>query len=197
MKLLMNHFAEAPPIQQAQSKSQRRAWIYAAMTKCACLDNSVSPSARLERFYHTLEGLRDITPRELMNVFPPEKMYDGDKYECKDYFTTMEVITQHGIDTPLGDYVFEFLYDYMNRKTRQFVVRWINVIDDMRHADGLPSMIESFLESQGASVTMFRKITGADGRELAYNTQDGTIAVISTKKPRTPSWWKIIEGGQG
>ena len=45
----------------------------------------------------TLFGLASLflgrtTPRALMQIFPVDKVYSGDKYDCKDYFFTMETL---------------------------------------------------------------------------------------------------------
>ncbi len=44
-----------------------------------------------------------LTPREFMTIFPINKKFDGDKYQMKDYFSTMESIEEIGMDTVIGE----------------------------------------------------------------------------------------------
>ena len=43
--------------------------------------------------------MRQLTPREMMSMFPIEKEYDGEKFGCKDYFYTMEKLKDFDLDT--------------------------------------------------------------------------------------------------
>ena len=37
-----------------------------------------------------------IKLNNLIKIFPIDKTYDGDKWECKDYFFTMDVLKEKG-----------------------------------------------------------------------------------------------------
>lgn len=58
-----------------------------------------------------LEGL---TPRQVLGLFPIEKSYDGEKYQTKDYYSSMDVVNDLGIDIPLNNETTkEFLMECM------------------------------------------------------------------------------------
>ncbi|KNZ41376.1 hypothetical protein [Acetobacterium bakii] len=49
-----------------------------------------------------LNQICELTPAELLTIFPVTKSYDGAKYECKDYFNTMVALQAHGLHEPSG-----------------------------------------------------------------------------------------------
>ncbi|WP_318766604.1 hypothetical protein [Lactiplantibacillus carotarum] len=57
----------------------------------------VDPKERFEQMDEELTMLRNLTPRELLHVFPVDKTYDktGD---VKDYRTTMQFLRKYGMD---------------------------------------------------------------------------------------------------
>lgn len=48
-----------------------------------------------------LRLLEGLTPRQELGIFPIEKSFDGHKYGAKDYYSSMEVVNNLGIDMPL------------------------------------------------------------------------------------------------
>lgn len=80
-----------------------------------------------------------LTPRQFMNIFPITKTYDGAKYEIKDYFYVMDMINKKGIDTPIGDRIIDFLWDYLNRDTNMFLVKLTGLTSDIAQANGQPN----------------------------------------------------------
>lgn len=75
-----------------------------------------------------------LTPREFMNIFPITKDYDGCKHGVKDYFFTMNVIQNMGIDHVI-DKPYEFLFDYMNWDIQSYMCVWMKVVGRMFHAE--------------------------------------------------------------
>lgn len=141
-----------------------------------------------------LAHLASFTPRMLMQVFPPDKKYDGARYKCTDYFTTMEAVEAHGADVPLGEKAFEFLFDYDNRHIRKFVVQYLGAMSDMRKLQGGKGIMEEWFEGQG--MPLYYKGTDAYGREVMVNSQTGEASPIIKPKPRKPRWWRVIRGGE-
>lgn len=80
-----------------------------------------------------MAAIKLMTPRELTQMFPIAKEYDGDKYESKDYFYTMDAIENIGIDSALGTHenVINLLWDYTNHDISMFMVRWMGVVGDL------------------------------------------------------------------
>ena len=89
----------------------RRKGIRVLISVCRSFQERMECRMPLVLFDWIITQLRGITPRELLSVFPPTKTYDGERYQCKDYFTTMQAVHKHGLDVPLGDRTFEFLYE--------------------------------------------------------------------------------------
>lgn len=83
-----------------------------------------------------------LTPRQFLNTFPVRKTYDGKRYECKDYFSTMEMVSSLNMDKPIGDGIEDFLWDYMNSDTQIFTVTLMSLASDLMRASGKPGMLE-------------------------------------------------------
>lgn len=65
----------------------------------------------LKLILRLLEGL---TPRQVLGLFPIEKSYDGEKYQAKDYYSSIETVNNLGIDIPLNyETAKEFLMECM------------------------------------------------------------------------------------
>lgn len=98
-----------------------------------------------DTFYHfssILEIMQMITPATLMRIFPVEKRFDNE-LDWKDYFTTMAAVNKNGRHKLIKE-PFDFLWDYMNRDTRKFLVRFISVLNDFNQIHGNRGMIEEF-----------------------------------------------------
>lgn len=68
--------------------------------------NNITTFEKAEDFYNLVMGISDfiryLTPNEFMNIFSITKEYDGHKYECKDYFYTMEYLNTLKRDKSIG-----------------------------------------------------------------------------------------------
>lgn len=83
-----------------------------------------------------------LTPKQFMNTFPIRKEYDGDRYECKDYFYTKSKVDELNQDEPIGDKLDDLLWDYMNHDLQIFSVTMFGLMSDIMRAKGEPSMME-------------------------------------------------------
>lgn len=70
-----------------------------------------------------------LKPLELVEMFLVSKIYDGDKSQMKDYYSTMEVINGLNQDQPIGKKVFSLLWDYMNWTLRFFMVEIVSAVN--------------------------------------------------------------------
>ena len=158
-------------------------------------DKPIPPEERLQEMWRTIgytESLiSGLTPRELTRIFPITKDYDGHRYECKDYFTTIQMIDDIGLDIPIADNVDTFLFDYQNRFIRWFNVFKMGVCSDLRRYQGLPGVMESFLKEQG--ITTMRMMTDDDGRKFLYDPVKLTTYLVIKKRPR----YLTVVPGQG
>lgn len=90
-----------------------------------------------------------LTPNEFMNIFPISKVYDGDRYEIKDYYYTMDYINSMDKDKPIGDKTLEFLTEYINDDIDEFNLKLIMCVSHLRQHDGHLSLAEEFLAAVG------------------------------------------------
>lgn len=61
-----------------------------------------------------MDLLAKATPKEMIQMFPIHKEYDGKKWSQKDYFYTMEYLRSMDINKPIGDKIEDFLLHYYN-----------------------------------------------------------------------------------
>ena len=90
-----------------------------------------------------------VTPRELIKIFPIDKYYDGDKWQMKDYFSTMREIERLGIDKPIGENLIPLLMDYCNRELRSIIVQHTCLVSAYLRYQGKPGIAEQWADSIG------------------------------------------------
>ena len=65
-----------------------------------------TPFVCKENGFNMIDVLLGIIGRiklgNLIKIFPIDKTYDGDKWGCKDYFFTMDVLKEKGLDNAVG-----------------------------------------------------------------------------------------------
>lgn len=110
-------------------------------------------------YQFTINMLNKITPRQLMNIFPITKIYDGNKYESKDYFYSMDKCNKHGLDVPIGN-AFEFLWDYMNVDTGLFLVKYLSTLSDVRRLETGQGILETYAAENGIKTYRRKQING-------------------------------------
>src|SRR5699024_595090 len=123
------------------------------------LYESSNANEKLTLYQFLSELIDRITPRQLMTVFPIEKEYDGRKYEMKDYFYSIEKCKEHGLDVPIGN-SFDFLWDYHNRDTGGFIVKYMSTLSDVtKYATG-QGLMETYLAEIGVTTYTEKIIDG-------------------------------------
>lgn len=131
--------------------------------------------------------IASFTPRELMEIFPANKEYNGPKYGTKDYFSTMQAINNIGIDNKISGNVDDFLIDYNCCHTREFCVKEWCLLSKMRKMEGKKSLAEEFIdfaESQGKHITTYTEITGNNGKKVMINNDTGKSFNVKKKMPK-------------
>lgn len=121
----------------------------------------------------------------LIKIFPVDKIYDGDKWGCKDYFYTMDVLKEKGLDNAVGrDGVFDLMWDYMNKDLREVTVFFMSCMSAMYKKQTGVGIAEKFCEDNGiGSYTMNRE------NGLLIDNQSGEIAKVSN----TPSFMSVVK----
>jgi hypothetical protein len=60
-----------------------------------------------------LSSIGSLKPAELVNIFPIEKTYDGDRWGVKDYFYTRDYLNTLDPDKPIGENALDLCFGSM------------------------------------------------------------------------------------
>lgn len=158
------------------------------------LDRKTCPANDLFMLCESVaEALKQITPRELMQVFPPEKTYDGDKWQAKDYYSTMETVKAHGPDRAIGDGdANRFLWGYMNLDLMEFEVARMCSMSDLYRQQTGEGIMEKYFKEQGVK-TYTMHTDSSTGKQYIHDEETGEYSEV--KRPR-PCYLKIVNGGE-
>lgn len=154
--------------------------------------NEEDAKMQMDFMFSVLDMVSLLTPRELMQMFPVEKRYDGDKYQEKDYFYTMENLQGLNWDEGIRGQmdVFELLYDYQNIDLNLLMVEVMMSMSIMRQFQGGSGIMEEFIEEQGVTPHILHEKEG-----YLYDPATGKSQPVIKPKKRVPKWVKVIEGG--
>lgn len=130
-----------------------------------------------------------LTPRKFMQIFPIDKRYDGEKYDRKDYFFTLDKMKEHGLDKRIGKEgeVFSFLWDYENHIIRMFLVKYMSIIGWERQFQGGQDPFVEFMQKEGIPTYTFHEKDG-----YMVNNITGECTKISKPKKRIPKQFKLF-----
>lgn len=124
----------------------------------------------------------ELTPKELENIFPIKKWYDGDKYEWKDYYYTKEYLKKFDPDKPIGEKeAVSLLWEYQNIDINLFAVKVMGYMADMDHLRGRLSTTEQIL------------LDINKGQEVEREEVDGYGGTKHPTTDKIPSYLKIIK----
>lgn len=125
-----------------------------------------------------------LTLKNFVTTFPIDKTYDGAKWECKDYFSTMEVLSKMDWDKPIGrNELSELLWDYDNEDLRNAYVEFTTAMSAIYRAQTGKGIMERFCEDHGIPTYSVDRETG-----IMKNNQTGDIL-----KPKTVSHLHIVK----
>lgn len=106
-------------------------------------DEDLERSFQLYR--DVLGSLISITPRRFIGMFPVKKEFDGKDWGVKDYYTTMKMIEEIGMDEPIEE-PFDFLWDYWNWDTKRFLMNYLSVGSELSKRKTGTTPMEEFLK---------------------------------------------------
>lgn len=125
-----------------------------------------------------------LTLRNFVNTFPIDKDYDGAKWECKDYFYTMEVLSKMDWDKPIGrDELSELLWDYENNDLRHAYIEFTTAMSAIYRAKTGKGIAETWCDNMGIPTYTEDRETG-----IMKDNQTGDIM-----KPKKVSHIQIVE----
>lgn len=115
-----------------------------------------------------------LTLRNFVTTFPIDKTYNGAKWECKDYFYTMEVLSRMDWDKPIGrDKLSELLWDYENAELRHAYIEFTTAMSAIYRAQTGKGIAEQWCWDMGIPTYTVNKGTG-----IMKNNQTGDIVKV-------------------
>lgn len=105
--------------------------------------------------------LNCLTLRNFVTTFPIEKYYKGAKWEEKDYFYTMEVLSVMNWNEQISkDKLSELIWDYYNADLRHAYMEYTSAMSAIYKAQTGKGIMEKFLEDRGVPVYTMDKESG-------------------------------------
>lgn len=91
-----------------------------------------------------------IKLKNLVTTFPITKEYDGEKWQSKDYFYTMDVLSKMDWDKPLGrDKMSDLLWDYQNTDLRNVYIEYMCATSALYRAQTGKGIAEEWADDMG------------------------------------------------
>jgi hypothetical protein len=131
-----------------------------------------------------------LTYNEFIELFPIIKDYDGNKWECKDYYSTKEYLNKFDLNTKIGiDNIQELIFQYYNQDILNFGVYQMLIVDRISRYLGEKGILERFLDE----VDPEHKIdTYTYNKEHNYIQNNRTGKITKVHKQR-PDYLKVIK----
>lgn len=130
--------------------------------------------SKLDMISYIFNIISFLTPRNLVTTFPIEKIYDGDKWGCKDFFSTMEELSKFDWDKPLGkDSLLKLLWDYENKDLREVYLEYISDISAIYKSQTGKGIAEEWCDNMGIPTYTADKETG-----IIKNNSTGKISKL-------------------
>ncbi len=115
-----------------------------------------------------------INLKNFVTTFPITKDFNGHKWECKDYFYTMEVLSKMDWNMPIGrDKVFDFLWDYENNDLRNVCVEYMCAMSKLCQSQTGKGITEQWFEDMGIGTYTVDKESG-----IVKDNQTGNIVKL-------------------
>lgn len=150
------------------------------------IDSHEGLLAKFKLIGEVKEVISELTPRELMTVFPISKEYKGKKHGTKDYFSTMKAVNEIGIDTKIGDDVSELLFEYHDwNDVFEFVVTSMTTMSGIRRNETGKGLFEEVFPD----IKTYTMHETNDGKKIIVDNETGQTSEV--KQPR-PRYLKVI-----
>jgi hypothetical protein len=142
-----------------------------------------SIETRLTALEVLFEFIGDLTPTELITIFPVDKVYDGDKFQCKDYFFTMDELRKIGMNKRIGpDNVLDLIWDYQNHELRELLVKYMGIMSDIRKVSTGIGIMEEWADDNNIEILHVHK-DPVTQKEYVQNSRTGKITPVKRRKP--------------
>ena len=139
-----------------------------------------------------------LSPEKIAQLLPPEKVYNGERYSMKDFYTATQAVEQAGGKKRFKDVdeVLGFLMELTNRDVTRCCIFGLRLVSEMRERQGEKSLADEFMEEQTGLPYHIPKWFG-EARDKAgrvYITDEYGKLLGLKAKPRRPKWLRKIEG---
>lgn len=142
-----------------------------------------SIETRLTAFEVLFAFIGDLTPAELITIFPVDKIYNGDKFQCKNYFFTMNELKKIGMNKKIGsDNVLDLLWDYQNPDLRKLLVKYMGVMSDIRRVQTGIGIMEEWAEDNDIE-TLQLHTDPVTHKQYVQSSRSGKITSLKKRKP--------------
>jgi hypothetical protein len=160
------------------------------MVRCFLLSETDDCHAKFQVACRIRDVMAYMTPSEILRTFPPKKTYDGKKYGCIDYFSTMEKFKGIPINKPIGESLQELLSGYSNDIILDFNVEIMLLVSKLHREQTGRDIFDDFMESQGKPpLKKYYLQTDSKGRQYMVDDDGNKYAV---KKPK-PRYLKVVK----
>lgn len=138
----------------------------------------------------TKDILQMLTLQECINAFPIPKEYDGEKYQCKDYYYAVKEFAKYNNNEPLGkDNLEHILWDSMNLDLFRFQAYTFSIISTLRQFQGKRGIMEEFMDEQGIESYT---INESGGKKYMQSNKTGKFTPVKPAKKRAPKHLKVM-----
>jgi len=160
--------------------------VYHGIKAAQFITVDTKPLQEVLVFYDTvLTCVGILTPRQLMQIFPIIKKYDGKRYGTKDYYTSMDAANKIGMDMIIGDSkrTMDFLWDYDDDSTAEFSVNYLMAISRFLKQRGEQTPIEWFSKEYNVPI-YYERTDEATGRKYLFEPTSGKTVRLKKTFPR-------------
>jgi len=167
--------------------------VYAAVKRICALDDifreckrlgvdSASTYEKTKEYFEFIDTAFTVmgymTLKNFITTFPITKTYDGEKWSCKDYYYTVDVVNNMDMEAPIGrDRISELLWDYQNELLFQVYGQWMRTVDSMRRYQGEKTIVQEMFDEMNIPT---HTVNAEKGFKL--NNQTGEVMKITNKK---------------
>lgn len=116
----------------------------------------------------TTQLLARLTPKEFLITFVPKKTYDGNKYECIDYFSTIEKFSSMDMFSFIGeDKIEDVLWGYDNSDILKFTANIMCAMSKLYKEYNGIDMLDDFMLSMGKEpLTKYYEVKTPSGKKV-------------------------------
>lgn len=123
--------------------------------------------------------LARLTPREFLITFIPNKTYDGKKYECIDYFSTIEKFLHMDMSSFIGeDKIEDILWGYDNSDILNFNVNIMCAMSKIYKEYNGTDIFDDFVQSLGKEpLTKYYEVKTPSGKKVLVDETGKKVGV--------------------